>query len=91
MTQKCPSAIVRLSTNVKARISIFKKLPLPQKVIIEENEDDDGDNRTAGIDGTYDNVENEKSETKKEEPNYSKFAAGAQNAGFLLESDEDDK
>ena len=81
---------MRLSTNVKARISILKKLPLPQKVIIEEDEDDDGDNRTAGIDTTYDNVENEKGDAKKE-PDCSQFAAGAQNAGFLLESDEDDK
>ncbi len=65
---------MRLSTNVKARISIFKKLPLPQKVIIEEDEDDDGDNRTAGIEMTY---ENEKADKVAKEPDYTQFAAGA--------------
>jgi hypothetical protein len=59
---------VRLSTNVKARISIHRKLPLPQKVIIEEDEDDDGDNRTVGKDGTN---ENESVGQHSKEPDYS--------------------
>ena len=35
--------------------------------------------------------ENEKAEKVAKEPDYTQFAAGAQNGGFLLESDEDDK
>jgi hypothetical protein len=49
VVNECSSALVRISTTAKARISIHKKLPLPQKVIIEETEDED-EARTQGKD-----------------------------------------
>jgi len=48
VVQQCTSAIVRISTNVKPKISIHKKLAPPNKVIMEEDEDEEEGNKTVG-------------------------------------------
>ena len=71
VTERCPAAIVRISTNAKARISILRaKQPHASKVIIEEEDEEDNEDTVGRQPTLTEDVDGENLHSRADSPPY---------------------